>query len=93
MNTMRNDYFTFTDLEYILGVYGKSLHKLSKDEGLPLMQLRRNYICPKRKFFEWYDKQKAAQMHYRFHVDRVENERNVWVDTMYRVRYGGTMTD
>ena len=90
---MRNDYFTFTDLEYILGVYGPRLHQLAKDEGLRLIRLRNVCICPKRDFYKWYDAQKKTNMHLRFRVDRIEKERDIWVDTMYNIKYGGKMTD
>lgn len=90
---MRNDYFTFVELEYVLGVYGHRLHALVQEEGLPMIQLRRSYITPKRKFFEWYDRQKATNMHLRFRADRVEKERDIWMDKKIAMRYGDRYSD
>ena len=90
---MRNDYFTFTELEYILGVYGRQLHRLAKREGLPMIKMPGIYIIPKRRFYEWYDAQKATNMHLRFRVDRVEKERNIWMDKKIAMRNGDKYSD
>jgi hypothetical protein len=93
VTAMRNDYFTFVELEYVLGIYGRKLHALAKEEGLPMISFPNIYIIPKKRFFEWFDAQKAAGKHRRYRVDRVEKERDVWADKKIAMRYGDKYND
>lgn len=60
---MREDYFTATELAYLLHVDpGKLRSIIAKPFGLPAKLVGTRYVIPKAKFFMWYDQMKREGM-------------------------------
>lgn len=58
---MREDYFTTTELSYLVHVNSDKLRSIiAKPSGLPACVVGGRYVIPKAKFFIWYDKMKNA---------------------------------
>lgn len=75
---MRDEYFTFSEVCWMLGITPASVHKIAQsDKEFPMLMVgARRYVFPKSRFFAWYDKQEKNP---KWRNNRVISERDEWM--------------
>ena len=75
---MRDEYFTFSEVCWMMGITPTSVHKIAQsDKELPMLTVgSRRYVIPKNKFFAWYDNQGNNP---KWRNSRVAEERDKWL--------------
>lgn len=73
---MRAEYFTLSEICWMLGITSPSVHKIAQtDKEFPMLMVGARYVIPKDRFFAWYDKQNNPKWRHK----RVIEERELWL--------------